>query len=141
MIGTQILIQFVTAVTTRDEIGVIVGDGSNGWLGHGLKMLTWLLALIADIIRGSGNPRASPMLPLATAVLATSATSGLEWPPDPKSSTPVFALLDVVFLFSFFLVTAWSAVGCMHLAETGGLKLPEAGGGRDSAGGRRRTSV
>mmetsp|Transcript_25020 Transcript_25020/g.49834 ORF Transcript_25020/g.49834 Transcript_25020/m.49834 type:complete len:257 (-) Transcript_25020:52-822(-) len=133
MVIVQILIQGITAMTTRDEVGVIVGG--NGWLSHGIKLFTWLLALIADKLRGNAIPQASLFLPISTSLLALSATYGLSWPPDPKSSTPVFALLDVVFMWSFFAVTLWSAVGCVHLSESGGMKVPESGA-RRSVGGR-----
>ena len=49
MILVQVLIQTITALTTRDEVGVIVGG--NGWLNHGIKLVTWISALVADKVR------------------------------------------------------------------------------------------
>ncbi|GMI38750.1 hypothetical protein TeGR_g1301, partial [Tetraparma gracilis] len=38
---------------------------------------------------------------------------------------PMFQILDIVFLYSFFVVASWSAAGCMQLSEAGGgLEVP-----------------
>jgi hypothetical protein len=97
----------------------------DGLVAHAIKLTTWCLALVADRLRGSANPIASPCLPLATIFFALSATYTLDWPPDYASALPVFQVLDIVLLYCFFIVTAWSAMGCMQLSESnGGLKLP-----------------
>eukprot|EP00520_Triparma_pacifica_P003415 CAMPEP_0118638522 /NCGR_PEP_ID=MMETSP0785-20121206/3734_1 /TAXON_ID=91992 /ORGANISM="Bolidomonas pacifica, Strain CCMP 1866" /LENGTH=113 /DNA_ID=CAMNT_0006529787 /DNA_START=241 /DNA_END=582 /DNA_ORIENTATION=+ len=92
-------------------------DGRPGSL---LKTLTWTLALVSDRLRGGAKPKSTVILPASVFLFALSSTMTLSWPPDPTSILPVIEVLDMVFLWSFFIVTSWSAAGCVTLAETGG---------------------
>ncbi|GMI22834.1 hypothetical protein TrCOL_g3952 [Triparma columacea] len=127
MMMVQITIQALATVF-QTEVGTVVGN--EGWSASLVKTLTWLLALAADKLRGGGLPLASPFLPAATLLLAVSGTATVPWPPDPGSALPVIEVLDVVFLWCFAVTAAWSALGCVTLAESGGKVKGKEGGDR-----------
>jgi hypothetical protein len=123
LIVIQIIIQVASSLQVNkvsdDTAFIGIGDGHfadlDGILLHLLKVLTWILALAADRMRSTEQTNAFFVLPLAAVLFASSATSTMEWPPDPTSCLPMFQLLDIVFLFLIFVVTAWSALGCTDL--------------------------
>ena len=119
----QLVIQMFAIPLSRDQVGAV--GLVDGVVAHVLKLATWVLALAADRIRGSSNPIASPCLATAAGCMAVSATFTMDWPPDYTTALPVFQILDIVFLYSFFIVAAWSAAGCMVLGEGGqGMRNP-----------------
>ena len=52
-----------------------------------------------------------------------------QWPPNPENITPIFQILDIAFLWFFTIVVLWSSVGCIELAQVGGVTAPKGGMG------------
>jgi hypothetical protein len=126
LIVIQILIQGASTLQVKYNDGVIgIGKGEftnlDGLLLHVIKVMTWVLALVADRMRGTRGEgvkkRAYFALPIAVIFFAASATSTMEWPPDPSTCVPMFQLLDIVYLYLMFIVTGWSALGCSDLND------------------------